>query len=272
MKIYFTTFADHRMKPALERIKQQAESINVFDYIYTLTENDLDDNFKKLFKSKLITASRGFGYWCWKPQVILQTFRKMEEGDILIYCDAGVHINPNGKKRLLNYVNSTIASSKGMTFFIMNNSSPKQWIKKDAMAFFGYDENKDFIATNAIIAGTSIILMKCSDSYEIIEQWLNIFINNWNIVDDSASKSKNFPEFIEHRHDQAILTMLSYKYKARDSLFNESEIHSGNFETLKDKPILAKRDRAMETNILDKLMYLLFLPKRILRKIKLSLK
>ncbi|WP_199104594.1 hypothetical protein, partial [Aquitalea sp. ASV11] len=92
----FLSFADKRMKKSLTRIKSQAEEMGIYDEIIITTEDDLDANFKENFKEKLKYNIRGFGYWCWKPQIILQTLNKMKDGDILQYTDAGCHLNPSG--------------------------------------------------------------------------------------------------------------------------------------------------------------------------------
>jgi len=70
-KIYFISFADSRMQNSLNRIKQQAKDINCYDYISVYTEKDLNVDFIKHFKDKLIFGSRGFGYWCWKPILLV---------------------------------------------------------------------------------------------------------------------------------------------------------------------------------------------------------
>jgi hypothetical protein len=35
---------------------------------------------------------------------------------------------------------------------------------------------------------------------------------NYHLIDDTPSKSPNFTEFIEHRHDQSILSLLTKLY------------------------------------------------------------
>lgn len=101
-KKWFCTFADSKMRKSLKRIKEQAESMDVYDHILIYDETNLSKDFCNHFKEKL-RPSRGYGYWCWKPQIILQTLEKMEDGDILQYTDAGCHLNKNGRQRLLEY-------------------------------------------------------------------------------------------------------------------------------------------------------------------------
>jgi hypothetical protein len=42
----------------------------------------------------------------------------------------------------------------------------------------------------------------------IIKTWLDVMENHFELVDDRSSISENFPEFIENRHDQSIISIL----------------------------------------------------------------
>ena len=61
----------------------------------------------------LLPTCRGFGYWIWKPQVILQSLRMMDKGDVLLYADAGCVLNNLGKKKFNEYIDILIDSDSG---------------------------------------------------------------------------------------------------------------------------------------------------------------
>jgi hypothetical protein len=90
-KKYLCGFADKRFKTPHERFLEQAKQLNVYDGIYLHNEDDLDRAFYNHFKDKF--KLRGFGYWVCKPQIILQTLSKIDEGDLLQYTDIGCHLN-----------------------------------------------------------------------------------------------------------------------------------------------------------------------------------
>ena len=104
MSIVLCSFANSFYEEGFQRLKSQAVKMNIFDEIYFYKEKNLDTNLKKHFKKYLIPYSKGYGYWCWKPQVILQTLNKVNDGDILLYMDLGSHLNSNGRKRFLDYI------------------------------------------------------------------------------------------------------------------------------------------------------------------------
>ena len=100
---YLVSFADSRMYKSLIRLSKQAHTFKFFDKIFLLNEYNLSNSFKKKFKNNLILGSKGYGYWCWKPEIIMNIMNEINNGDCLLYVDAGCHLNIHGKKRLLEY-------------------------------------------------------------------------------------------------------------------------------------------------------------------------
>jgi hypothetical protein len=248
-KKYFCTFSDSRMWRSLERVKKQAEKASYFDAILINDENDLNESFRNKFKDKLIKGSRGFGYWVWKPQIILQAIEKMNHGDFLLYMDAGCHFNKGGIKRMDDYFEKANKSSTKILGFQESIPSEnrelevgqhleKMWTKGDVFDFFGERHNPLFYDTGQV-TGTVVVVVE-EESKRIIRQWLSVFETNWHLVDDSPSVSPNFPEFIEHRHDQSIFSMIAKK--ERIPTVSASELWQKDWGLLKNYPIWAKRD------------------------------
>lgn len=129
----FLSFADSRMSAALERLGRQAEALDFFDEITLFTEHDLSAEFTSRMGRYLTPSCRGFGYWSWKPWAIHHVLQEMEEGDRLLYLDAGCHINANGTERFREYVNMLDRDSRGMLVF--TNGQPEyKWTKGDIFA------------------------------------------------------------------------------------------------------------------------------------------
>ena len=96
----FLTFADRRLERTLRRIRREARAMGCFDAIHALDERDLSPAFRARFADKLRPEVRGFGYWVWKPEILLRQLERMEEGEELLYTDAGCRLNPEGRVRL----------------------------------------------------------------------------------------------------------------------------------------------------------------------------
>jgi hypothetical protein len=288
MKKVFLTFADTRMKNSLNRILRQAESLNYYNEIIGYNELDIDPVFLNHFKPHLTPGSKGYGYWCWKPQIILQILNSLDDGDIIQYTDAGCHLNSSGQKRLEEYFNIASDSKSGLLAFQafppkgplshdgrqLLDLSEYKWVKGDLLDYLGVRENESILTTQTIGAGI-IFIRKCSSSMSILREWLNVLETNFSLIDDTPSNSINLDGFIEHRHDQSIFSLLcklnnvetvsayEYWYPGRHSM-------KPDWEALKNFPIHAKRDKdfGIKNKIESRIKKLKYNFKRALRKLK----
>ena len=136
--IYLCSFASSNLTGVLERIGEQAISTDWFKKVYLYSENDLSLDFKEKVSYLLKKNIRGFGYWIWKPQVILQTLSQMRDGDVLLYADAGCHLNPGGIKMFKKYIDVVCKSNSGFLVFSSGRRGAKerQYTKGDIFDFF----------------------------------------------------------------------------------------------------------------------------------------
>lgn len=285
---YLVSFADSTMRRSLQRLSKQAEEMHFFDGMFLSDESALSCVFNEKFRDKLLPGSRGYGYWSWKPEVIFNSLETLSDGDCLLYIDAGCHLNPRGKKRLVEYFNILSKEDKGIVAFQANapdneNSTlmydgrklfdqPNyRWIKGDLLDYFGVRENAAVVNAQAIGAGI-ILIRKCDVAQAVIEEWRRIIWERFELLDDSPSYSSNLPGFIEHRHDQAIWTLLCQRYGIRTlSAYeywyprDQTSKLSADWDALKEFPIHAKRDkdRGLLRNLFDKFSRLPFLLRRI---------
>jgi hypothetical protein len=105
-KKVFLTFANKKLWRSSNRIINQAKKLNYFDDLINTNEDNLNINFKIKHFKILNENTRGYGYWIWKPRIILDILTSLNENDILLYCDAGCHLNKNGIKILNEYIAS----------------------------------------------------------------------------------------------------------------------------------------------------------------------
>lgn len=241
-KKYFCTFASYNMSEALDRIEKQAKDINFFDDIFIYDENKLEDHFKEKYNNKLKSNIRGFGYWVWKPEIILKSFEKINEGDILLYCDAGCHLNKKGIKKLESYFRgvNNLESGIGVTQYCIKSENnnlknidylEREWTKGDIFDFFNVRNNKNIYNTGQFQA-TVIFIKKNKKTIDLIEKWASVFEENFNLVDDSPSKSKNFQGFIQNTYDQSIFSVLLKKQNNSPFIIPASEVQqkkNGNY-------------------------------------------
>jgi hypothetical protein len=85
--IKMVTYADASMNLSQTLCVSSARMMGV-DEALAMTPDNLSEEFK-LF-NEVLNEPRGAGYWLWKPYVIYRAMLHMNEGDTLIYSDAGV--------------------------------------------------------------------------------------------------------------------------------------------------------------------------------------
>ena len=264
---YLISFANSRYLKTLERIKSQAVDMNVYDNIITYTEQDLDSDFKlKIGDWLREKRTRGYGFWSWKPQIILQTLEKMKDGDLLQYTDAGCHLNIEGRERLLEYFLMVEQSEKGILIFEEKTPDPpliydgrplfkwneSMWCKGDLIDHLGVRDRDDILKSP--VRGAGIIFMR-KDEYvkKFIEHWRSIIYDDFDLINDAPSLSPNESDFIDHRHDQSIFSILSklegitdtvsaYEYFYPKNYKSIEQTFLGDWDSLKMFPIHARRD------------------------------
>ncbi len=250
---YFCAFADSNLRISSKRIKKQADRMKIYDGIYIFDERKLDSNFIEKFKDTLILGTRGYGYWSWKPQVILQAFDFMNEGDVLQYTDIGCHLNPKGRPRLVDYFNITKHSENGILAFtnkVERDLSPNEvfydyddlnYTKMDLSEYFGIADDLDLLKKPQFGSGI-IFFRKDAKTIKFLQDWSKVYATNFSLVDDTPSVIPNHPNFIEHRHDQSIFSLLC-KLTGVEALYATEYFTPGDWNDLSSFPIWAKRDK-----------------------------
>jgi hypothetical protein len=201
---HFLSFGDKRLEKSLARIKSQAEEMSVYDRIYCWDEGNLDEIFWQKHRA-FCENNRGFGFWIFKPQVVLQVLDKMELGDVLHYSDVGCHLHKYGRKRLCQYFDRISQSKSGILAFRQGHAE-RRWTKGDLFDYFGVRSQPE-ITDSTQHWGGSFFIKKSDKSAELIRKWLSVF-DHIHLIDDSPSVSPNFDDFIEHRHDQSCFSIL----------------------------------------------------------------
>ena len=203
---YFITFADSRYIKTLRRIEEEARRSEFFLGVYCFTEKNLDSLFIKKHGNFIENNKRGFGYFIWKPQVILQIMSIIPENSFLLYADAGCSIKKEGLNRFRNYID--IANQNNVLSFFMRGMKECQWTKMDVLKRLNFISEEEVNSDQHI--GTAHLWKKTNFSKEFLKHYLEI-CEYYPNIDDSPSVSSNHPEFNEHRHDQSVFSILIKK-------------------------------------------------------------
>jgi hypothetical protein len=239
--IYFISFGTlDNYKESIERIKKEAEEMNFFDKIKVYTQFDFDAEYTNRHNNFFNTHKRGFGYWIWKSYVVLKTLNEMQEGDILIYADAGCTLNNNliARNKLDTYIQLCKTLPEGNIAFQMSYIE-KEWTKMDV--FITLDANKPGIMNSGQLVGGVFILKKCKRVMNLIHEWYTIS-QNYQLISDFPSVIQNHANFRDHRHDQSLFSVLR---KKRGTIIIQDEVDFDDYNDSKCKlyPIVAARIR-----------------------------
>jgi hypothetical protein len=98
---------------------------------------------------------------------------------------------------------------KGILAFSMVQKTSK-WTKGDCFFEINKDKN-DFKDSNQLLA-TYILFKKNNYAVHFVEKWLRLCEKENLITDSDNIHMKNFDDFIDHRHDQAIFSLLCYNH------------------------------------------------------------
>lgn len=200
------TYSDHTCTIS-KQVCCEAALTNGVDVCWPQSPDTISEEFKRF--NPILSEHRGGGYWQWKPYVIYQAILKCNDGDTLIYCDAGVKIIEN--------VNHIINVMDQDLFLFSNGHQHVHWCKGDVMQ--AINESSHFTRVIDDPAYQSLQQVQASVIFIRVNDFTRSFIKEWlmwcqmpGFIDDSPSKLPNHPEFAQHRYDQAILTCMAIKY------------------------------------------------------------
>ena len=227
MTKYFITFGGGGQNyiDAGNRLILQMKQLNLFDkyYLYTDTFLKNDKDFWDKHKSFMTNPKNriGFGNWLWKPYIIKRTMDKLEDGDILLYLDAGCEINMTKKMKMMECLEIV----KEDLIIGSYSKTEKERCKMDLLLRLRVLD-KNILNSKQRQGGTNLFCV-CPKTRTLVNQWYSLAQEqNYHFLDDSPSRARNLSCYEEHRHDQSIFSLLTKIHKIfsnrcdlRDAIF-----------------------------------------------------
>ncbi len=205
MNRFHISFSDKSFYKSQQELVKSALHFGINN---TIIYNDIWLRNQKLFYNQnktILQQKRGAGYWLWKPFVILDALKKINNDDVLVYTDSGsLFVNPiDDLINLLDY--------NDIILFYNNGHKNENWTKRDCFFYMNCDYSS-FHKSDQLVA-SYIVCKKTSFVVNLIEEWL-FYSQDARILTDipNISGLNNLEGFIDHRHDQSILSILAHKY------------------------------------------------------------
>lgn len=240
MKHIFITYGDTGYESAKAKIVQEAKETGEFEEIQAYGRDDLSD---VLISSDVIKIKRGGGLWSWKPDIILSTMERAQEGDIIVYCDAGCTVYPSKEwkhywKKLENH---DILAQR-----IFQRT--EHWTRKELLDMFA-SNGKNWPKSFQYQATP---MFKVSEfSKQFVREWRGLMIANPKLAMDVTDEERpmQHASLKENRHDQAVFSSLVYKYlstpETKNTIYTQWE-HIEDFDPFCKQAIRATRLRQGE--------------------------
>lgn len=184
--------------------KINTETAIKYGKVAKVIEYSLEDIDREFYQKHIAILSqpRGAGLWLWKPYFILKTLAQLNDGDYLMYCDAGsFFINK------VDYLINRLEKSNQDIMGFESSQMEKHYTKNEVFVLLNYKDKN----LKQILSGVSIY-KKSTVSIKFVKEWLKY------ACDERLISNKRFlfniPEnedFVSHREDQAIFSILYHK-------------------------------------------------------------
>ena len=204
-KLYYVTYAHNCCQHAIARATDRARAFG-FDDVRALNETALSKEFKHRH-ADILRQHRGAGYWLWKPYIILKTLIKdMQWKDYICYVDAG--------SELIRDPGPLIAFAQHQPYGVWVPHTPGghlevQYNKRDTLA--GMDMDYNCVLNTIQAQANHICLPKSVYTIQLVTEWLYSALVPQYVNDDPSARTEH-TQFVGHRHDQAIWSLLVKKW------------------------------------------------------------
>ena len=145
---------------------------------------------------------RGAGYWKWKPYYLLRRLEELRAGDVLVHLDYDLTIRTNLSALFCLGQNAR----KGVALFHFPCWTDREWSKAELAAELNATD--EMLDTAQIYAGV-VVLRKTPSAVAFLREWLRVATTGSLSEDAPQWLGGQHPRFVEHRHDQSILSLLS---------------------------------------------------------------
>jgi hypothetical protein len=211
MKRLYITFSGSAYNETTAKIVANAprfgaDQVLVYDDLWLTGTDFYRHNIWLWEHSKRVGMNRGFGWFAWKSFIILDALDRLNEGDIVLYTDADTYPIAD-----FSVLYDECARIGGAMLCNAYGCSNRAYCKRDCYIEMGQDDDS-YIDRTAGVARFMLFQKGPWKPRQFLYEWLTYCVNPSATTFDLSKLRMDWPGFIEHRTEQAIMTLLAYKY------------------------------------------------------------
>lgn len=208
MKKVLISFGNEKYYKSLDLLEKTSIEVGKVDQFVRYTQDWLKTTefYKK--NQFILLRPRGAGYWIWKPFIILETFNSLQEGDTVMYSDAGLSVIDNLNP--LYEMTQKTSDNEIMLFQVPGGHLVRTWTKRDAYVLTDCDEERYY--NHPILNGALSLWVKGDKAINFLTAWQRYLRDPRIVTDDPNMCGRaDISGFKEHRHDQSVLSLMGIK-------------------------------------------------------------
>mgnify|MGYP003647093325 CR=1 FL=1 len=191
------SYATQKFKPSQDLLRVKSLE-NGAEQVINYAPQNIERSFLQK-NIKILSNPKGAGLWLWKPYFILKTLIAADDGDIVLYCDAGMYptcdLDPLFK----------LADEKEIVLFQVHGKKVKDWTNSRCIELMNCNQQTLELEQ---VCGAPQVYKRSEKSILFLKNLLSR-CENYELINDFGNE--------KHRHDQSILTILAHQ--------NNMEIH-----------------------------------------------
>lgn len=169
-------------------------------------DKEIDETYRQ-HHANILSVKRGAGLWLWKVYFIDKALKEeCSEGDILFYADAASFF--------FRSVKPVLAQIKGDFFAVNVPYIEEEFTKKEAFDIMGLHGNK--YTKSRQFHASFMAFRKTKRTLEFVTEWKKA-CEDIRLLSSDACTDVQIEQFIAHRNDQSIFSLLCKKYGVQPS-------------------------------------------------------
>lgn len=216
MKRVYVTFGGAAYDETLVRIVEDAPKYGADQVLIYDDKFVMDHQFYRLNRdwwtkrdTKWNLDNRGFGWFIWKPFVILHALQRLKPGDMLLYTDADTYPIAD-----LAPVFEGCVEDNGMYVFAETGCLHRNFCKRDTLVVMALDSPQWGVRMQWHATARFLVFQAGRwRNEQFLMEWLTYCLNPLANTFDQSRIVPEYPDLHEPRCEQAILTNLIYKYQ-----------------------------------------------------------